>query len=373
MSDSNTVPTFMSTENGMRVAHREFLTNVTGSVDFIIRDFFQINPGLSETFPWLSTVADCFELYRLHGLVFEYRPTSSAIGGTNPALGAVVLATQYDVFEPPFASKQEAESYQFSTSIVPASQGIHPVECANHQNIVEVLKVRSGAVPQGATPQLYDRGITSLCVAGMQSAYVTGELWISYDVEFLRPRLIAGGGSGYAKFDNQTAIATATLPFAGVSYRNGYGMTDITIADTGFIYFTKPGRYLCSLDFSSATTVTSLPTIITSVNASLYPYFRNNTVTNVTFIQTTTAKTDFVVNIMQSGAYVAIGGMVGLTAGWCDVNITRIPPPVTSISSLMESIRSKNFSHRDAPPPPPVPNNTPRPKRREIRDIEDME
>lgn len=190
----NSVPTFRSGGDGMVVCHREFISDVLGSTDFSVRTF-AINPGLSATFPLLAQLSQTFEEYELRGLVFEYRPSSgSAVSSTSSALGVVVLATNYDSADPLFTSKQEMESYEFSTSTVPFAGCIHPVECARRRNVLDSLYVRTGTPPGGTDIRLYDMGNFQIASQGMQSVYVVGELWASYDCVLRKPRLLSGIG-----------------------------------------------------------------------------------------------------------------------------------------------------------------------------------
>jgi len=185
----NSVPTFRNGGHGMRVCHREFLANITGSVEFSKREF-SINPGLFGTFPWLSYLANQFEEYELDGLVFEYRPSSgSAISSTSSALGVVILATDYDAANPGFTTKQQMESYEFSTSTVPFNGCMHPVECKRGLNVLNNLYLRNMTNPSGTDIRMYDMGNFTIATEGMQSEYVVGELWVSYDVKFSKPRI----------------------------------------------------------------------------------------------------------------------------------------------------------------------------------------
>lgn len=183
------VPTFREGGDGVVISHREFLTNVAGSVAFALTSF-RINPGLVTTFPWLSRLAQNFEEYEMEGLLFQYRPTSgSAVSSTSSALGAVIMATDYDVLNPNFATKQQMESYQYSTSTVPFAALLHPVECARRKNVLDNLYVRSSAPPAEADPRMYDLGNFQIATEGMQTVYTVGELWVTYHVRFRKPRL----------------------------------------------------------------------------------------------------------------------------------------------------------------------------------------
>lgn len=222
ISNGNSVPTFGSAGKGMRVMHREFLTDITGSVSFLNRTY-PINPGLITTFPWLSLIAADFEECDFEGLVFEYRPTSgTAVSSTSSALGVVILATDYDALNPSFTTKQQMESYEFATSTVPFAGCIHPVECARGANVLNSFYIRNGSPPPGADLRLYDLGNFEIATQGMQSAYIVGELWVSYDVVFKKPRLPKTiTAPSYIRFRGfPTFSASTATPF-------GAGGTDV--------------------------------------------------------------------------------------------------------------------------------------------------
>lgn len=115
------------------ITHREFIKDIVGSDSFNV-EHFRINPGLSNTFPWLSSVANNWEQYVVQGMVFEFKTTcATAIGSTNTALGTVVLATQYNSLAAEFSNKQQMENYEFSQSSVPCESILHAIECDPHQ------------------------------------------------------------------------------------------------------------------------------------------------------------------------------------------------------------------------------------------------
>lgn len=181
-----TVASFANGAEGIRVKHREFIANVTGSTLFTIHKYI-VNPGDGTLFPWFHQVARNFEFYQLEGLIFEYRPTSGSIAGASPALGTVVLAPRFDVVEPDFANKVEMEAAEFATSIVPSATGIMPVECAHKSKMLGQFKVRQSSATPTDPLQFYDYCNVYLATIGMQSAYDVGELWVSYDVLLTKP------------------------------------------------------------------------------------------------------------------------------------------------------------------------------------------
>jgi len=186
----NAIPTFYNSGDGMEICHREFLRDVTGTTDFSLSSL-PINPGMSDTFPWLSQVASNFEEYEMKGLVFEYRPSSGSVATTSAALGVVIYATNYDVLDPLFTTKQQMDSYEYSSSTVPFDKMLHAVECDNKRNVLTRMYVRDAPPPIGADLRFYDLGNFQYATKGMQSSYVVGELWVTYHVRLSKPRIWA--------------------------------------------------------------------------------------------------------------------------------------------------------------------------------------
>lgn len=194
-------PEVMNTTNhgGVVVRHREYIGDIGATINFT-NTSFALNPGLSTTFPWLASVADAYEEYRWRGLLFEFKSLSSdsvLSASTSSALGSVIMATEYNVLNPPFADKKVMENYDKANSNKPSCSFIHPVECAISQTPVDKLFVRNTSVPTGADARLYDLGSFQIATVGMQAASgIAGELWATYEVEFFKPRYSIGGGSG---------------------------------------------------------------------------------------------------------------------------------------------------------------------------------
>lgn len=187
------VPRMHAGNRSVRISHREFLSDITGSIGFQNR-VYTINPGSQSTFPWLSNIAYMFQSYKLHGLIFEFVSSSAdALNSVNTALGTVVLGTQYNVALPNFVNKPEAEAHEFTCSSRPSKSLIHPIECDPKDQVMDHLFTRTGVLPAGQDYQFYDWGNFQFMTVGMQAAATIGELWVSYDIEFLKPRIQSGG------------------------------------------------------------------------------------------------------------------------------------------------------------------------------------
>lgn len=212
------VPQFSNVKaeaNGnIRFAHREYLQDVISTTTFT-NTAYAVQPGLASSFPFLAAIASNFEQYRFHGLVYYYRTMSgTAVGSTSTALGSIIMATQYNSLSPAFSTKSEMENYQFAVSGVPCYDLQHIVECDKKETPVNVMYVRTGGVPTGADERMYDLGTFNLATAGMQAASnnVVGELWVSYDVEMIKPRVPSGAGLNLALTDHFQLSTNVSSP-----------------------------------------------------------------------------------------------------------------------------------------------------------------
>lgn len=210
-------PTFSGNDMSVRVRFSEFVTTLNGSTGFN-QCRMAINPGNAGLFPWLSSFAHNYEQYRLRGCIFHFEPTSGSIAGLSPALGSVMMATQYDVQDLAFASESELLNYVFASTAVPCTFVNHAVECDRRQTQAPILKVSHGPLPNTATPQLYNFGNFTVATVGQQSVYTLGQLYVTYDVEFFKPKLIACIGPEYASMRWINGMAsTAAVAFNGTS------------------------------------------------------------------------------------------------------------------------------------------------------------
>jgi len=228
LMNSDPLPTFKNMSNGTRVIHREYLYDVITS-DTIGAFKIQkvpIQPAIISSFPWLSASAENYQEYRLNGCIFEFKSNSyNAVSSTNTASGTVVMSTDYNVLDPPFPNKFQMEQSQYTCSAKPSSHLMHPIECAKMETPASVLFTRPGPVTTGDL-RLYDWGNFYIATVGMQGASTNiGELWITYDVTLLKPKLgstvdvqdhwvlplgaaTQPGGSGYFGFTTIPPVLT---------------------------------------------------------------------------------------------------------------------------------------------------------------------
>lgn len=183
----NEVPSFG--EDSIRVRKREFVCDINSTGTGFVNNAFPINPGLDESFPWLSAIAKNYEQYRFNGLIYQFVSTSSdAIASTTAlGLGQVILATDYSAVDDDFEDSPQMLGCMFSTSGKPSENIMHAIECAPGDTPQKLYYVRTGNAVGSTDKRLWDLGKFQLATNNMPAAYTgMGQLWVSYDVTFCK-------------------------------------------------------------------------------------------------------------------------------------------------------------------------------------------
>lgn len=270
-ANTGQVPAMHSSGQSVVVRHKEYIADIDGSINFSVQASYALNPGLSTTFPWLSTIAGQYQEYTWKGIVFHYVPTSGDIvSGTNPAIGSVMLATQYRSSQSAFNNKQQFLNEYFSSDAKPSVEFCHPIECDPKENPFNVQYVRTGAIPAGEDIKTYDLGVTSIATQGMPAnGNIVGELWATYEVELRKPIPIGSvGASLYSAHYQGTLVTNAawlgiartlvSVDTIGLSFTNNtitfpasfVGRYYVTLWFAGSLTFSQPGAA-----FTNGTTV----------------------------------------------------------------------------------------------------------------------
>jgi len=231
LTNGKQIPKFSSTHATNIVCHREYLGDVVGTTGFN-NTIYPLNPGIASTFPWLSTIAQNYQEYKFHGVVFEFRPLITDFV-TNGAPGVVVMSTNYNADAPVYVSKQEMENAEFAVSVKPTIGLMHGIECDMQQTILPQRYVRTGGIPAGQDARLYDYGNFQFATQSNPTQDL-GELWVSYCVEFFKPILpVDVGGTQYSShISRSNSTLLAPLGSTGIS---NTGTLSVTVDPTGSI------------------------------------------------------------------------------------------------------------------------------------------
>jgi hypothetical protein len=175
------------------ISHKEYLGDVISSSSANTFDIksYEINPGISRSYPFLSQLAQNFQQYKVMGMIYEYRTMSAdALNSTNTSLGQIIMATNYDALSPDYASKAEMENSAYAQSVKPSVSCVHYIECDTSTMPISELYVRGGSIPNNSDKRMYDLGRFQIATNGFQGTSVNaGELWCSYQIMLLKPKI----------------------------------------------------------------------------------------------------------------------------------------------------------------------------------------
>nr|WRQ64815.1 structural protein [Sobelivirales sp.] len=190
--------TFRDGKRGTRFVEREMVALVysgalSGSSSVFTNTSYAINPGNAALFPWLSTMARKFDQWEPNGIVLEFESTSSTFNGNTQALGTVVLATEYDAYDQPYASMIEMANSDYSTSCKSSDTAVHGIECDEKQRPTPVLYcLKPNQAPDGDL-RMSNLGNFQIATEGISAAGIQlGKLWITYDITFYKKQISQG-------------------------------------------------------------------------------------------------------------------------------------------------------------------------------------
>jgi len=232
------VPQFSSetSDNSVVISHREFLGEISTSstIGAFKVESFPICPSESQTFPWLSQIAQPnFQQYKLDSCVFEFRTSSSdALNSTNTALGNIICAVQYDATDNDPESRTQMENTQWAVSTKPSNSFLIPVELEKNQTGLNgglLYIINGNTIPTGADPKTYLLGKLFVATSGNQAAsIVIGSLYVTYKVRLYKPIMSPPLANGLV-YTRQRSGATE-------SGNAHFGTSDTNSATGGALY-----------------------------------------------------------------------------------------------------------------------------------------
>lgn len=319
------IPQFANSEHATIIRHREFVQDilVPATPTAFTNLSFQLNPGIQSTFPWLAGVASNFDSYQILGMIIEFRTNSSDIT-TGGALGSVIMATNYNSVDSPFPNKIEMENSEYAVSNKPSVTTVHCLECDPGMTFSPIKYIRSGPVPSGKDPRLYDLGKFQLATVGLpgSTGEVMGELWISYEIAFYKPNLTASLTSGFDHFDLSAAITASN--YLGADAVNTFEPEDgSTIGGTiNTSTYTFPStvrvgqRFLLTYVVFGASTATAVaPAFGNLVGCSALTFFNQTGVDQASFNGSNAGQTVSRITVTQAIELTATTASISITAG----------------------------------------------------------
>lgn len=216
--------------NSTCIQYKEYLGDVISSVTagkFAISKYV-LNPSNAQLWEFLAQIACNYEEWRPEGICFIFRSTSAdALNSVNTALGTVIMATNYNPYNPDFTTKGEMEAYEFCTAGVPSQDLIHMVECDPHQGAISLFFTNTPQNQGNGDIRFNQLGTFYIATVGCQGTSVNlGELWVTYQISLLKPKLFQSLGLAndmiYIAGIAHDPVATGVIgPVGGTSYSKG--------------------------------------------------------------------------------------------------------------------------------------------------------
>lgn len=320
------------------VSHKEYLgdlltSNATtslasGSPSAYSTQTYTINPGLSSSFPWLSSVAANFSKYRFHKLVYYIKSTCSdaiaSVGGIAAGLGEVCLSVQYDVMTGAFTNMSQQLNAEGSISTKPSNSTIMGIECKDTP--YDWYFTRTGNVPAGGTSALYDLALVQFATQNVPSTVTSGafvpiniaQIFVEYTVELDVPIL--------GQFTNQLSAhyygsgASGGTMFAGPPVAMANNQLSLTFSGNTMYFpsYVIQGSYLVTYYLNCATGGANCSVGVPTVtNGTLAGNFWNDAAAN------------------HGQAYQMAPGQAGVTSKGCSGQfIVDVNAPGVSVCSV---------------------------------------
>lgn len=193
-------PTITNGRNGCTISHREYITDISRANNGFVVDTYNINPGLSGTFPWLAQIATRFESYTFERLNFVYEPMVPTT-----QVGTVMMAIDFDAADTPPANKTTLLNMQGAMRSAPWQPFRMSSQVVDRKKMVYERYVRSGATTSPTDIKTYDMGNLQVATVGVGSGTVVlGELYVEYTVRLRTPQIQTSPGLSLTRKTTQS-------------------------------------------------------------------------------------------------------------------------------------------------------------------------
>lgn len=260
---------------------------------FNIVQTLPINPGLETTFGWAAGMAANYEMYDLLKCKWYFRTMTANALSSTPALGTIIMATQYNSLSPAYADKKQMENAYGCSSGIISTDRVHYVQV--NGGTLENQFVRTEAAVAGTDLRVSDVGVTFIALSGLPAALaqgtVIGELWCSYKMILMKEKQntsLTVQDEGYVA-TSLPATAAGNLYCGPAKIIPYTGSTSIVRRSTTSPYtawiFPNTGRFFVLFRWSNAGTMNApvtWPTLAPASNAdgALVPMW--DTAANIT-------------------------------------------------------------------------------------------
>jgi hypothetical protein len=224
------------------ITHRELVNpSIAGSSTFTIQQSLALQPGLSSTFPWLSTQAIQYEEYRFRRLEFEYVPIAPT-----STQGDLMLCPDYDSSNAPPLTEVVAVDHMGSV----VDSVWKPITINLVTSDMHALGPRKYVRSQAMFGDIktFDCGNLFLCTNNETSTAIIGKLFVSYTIELYGPTVgppqnIPAANSVFYNTSSQAITKSTWTPIFATTTMQSNPL-GITYGSSGTGIFTPPmGTY----------------------------------------------------------------------------------------------------------------------------------
>lgn len=252
-------PTFRSANGSTIVRHSELVSAVLGSTAFTATPY-NINPGCTTSYNWLSSIAASYEKYRFRKLTFHFVPVAAT-----SVSGRLSMSFAFNAVQAVPATSQQMFSIDPNVEGVVWDEYALPIKPDGKEYYVRTVSTNSTIV---ATPTL-DRRLSEMGVLFIATNYgpnanTIGELFVSYEVELINPSvptILSGWIKGTSATKTNAFPATSTTT-------SGNAISDSNALNT--VAILAPGTYLCAYEVIGTVLGTFTTFSVVSVNGVTY-------------------------------------------------------------------------------------------------------
>jgi len=294
-------PTFINSKSNdgrIRVIHREFMGDVVGTADYSVVTI-PIQPGIPNSFPWLSSIAVNYETYHFKKLRFHYLPQCPST-----APGAIYMACDFDATETPPANKRDLMSYWGAIRAgvwSEASMSVDSKDLSKYQQYY----VRNSLSTQDL--KLSDVGNFFIATQGAVDFEPLGEIYVEYEIELITPQVNSNQNSN---LNSQCVTCTSVIPPSIASAVQASTGGNIITVSPSTITFHKVGRWAVRLIFSGGALNNTTP--ITWSTGAGVGQFQVEFLTFYSNSTSTAGQMTIFVEALTDGAYVTNTGGLAL-------------------------------------------------------------
>ena len=230
------IPRVSNTNRGEAfvINHKEYLGDLysdgfvvgTSGTSFNLQSY-NLNPGNSKMFPFLSTIAKNFQEYEIRGMLIWLKPLASDYSASM-TLGAVFASADYNVYGDTPTTKVQVENMEYSQSSKPSAGIIMPIECEAQNNGSVHKKVAIDDQYHGGDKNNFDWAHVFIGSQGVPVEHTPlAEIHLTYEVAFFKgivnqndPKLQStwdGAAWRLVSPSGSTPVGTSLAPFLGNS------------------------------------------------------------------------------------------------------------------------------------------------------------